>query len=683
MRGGLVPAGVVVDSGSISTTAQADGTDNGTYKTPATKVSRAGCYSYVETVNTTAKSGSASSAAGDVTETSLVVALPTVSTQVSAQSVTVGGTLSDTVTVAGLLNGEQATVGWSLLGPVTPFNGGCANVSWTTAAVAASGSITTATGSGNGSYSTGATTVSAAGCYTYTEVLTLPNVAGTVATLAGDATETAIVFVPVVPTPGVVTTISTTAPVVGSTLSDSVLVSGTGGASISGTWALLGPVAPVTGSCAGVDWTTAPTFDSGTLPVTKDGQYTTASSTKLAAPGCYTFIDALPATATTAAVAPTPGLPLETAQVVSYSVGDYVWSDTNGNGVQDSGEQPVSGVSVTLEDAGVMVGVTSTDSTGLYHFDDLAPGTYTVVFTNIPSGFTFTAPTAPGSSPQNDSNPDATGTSAPLRPGPPAAGNNVTASVPGDRVTAPYIDRTIDAGIVAVPVVPAILTPTVSTQISATTVSVGSTLSDSVSVSGTGGASITGTWELRGPVAPVTGSCAGVDWATAPTFDSGTLPVTKDGQYTTASSAKLAAPGCYTFIDALPATATTAAVAPTPGLPLETAQVVSYSVGDYVWSDTNGNGVQDSGELPVSGVSVTLEDAGVMVGVTSTDSTGLYHFDDLAPGTYTVVFTNIPSGFTFTAPTAPGSSPQNDSNPDADWDQRAVRAGLRPQRATM
>ena len=50
----------------------------------------------------------------------------------------------------------------------------------------------------------------------------------------------------------------------------------------------------------------------------------------------------------------------------------------------------------------------------------------------------------------------------------------MTASVPGDRVTAPYIDRTIDAGIVAVPVVPvvpAILTPTVSTQISATTVS--------------------------------------------------------------------------------------------------------------------------------------------------------------------------------------------------------------------
>ena len=33
------------------------------------------------------------------------------------------------------------------------------------------------------------------------------------------------------------------------------------------------------------------------------------------------------------------------------------------------------------------------------------------------------------------------------------------------------------------------------------------------------------------------------------------------------------------------------------------------SLGDYVWEDKNGNGVQDAGETPIGGVVVMLQDA--------------------------------------------------------------------------
>ncbi len=64
------------------------------------------------------------------------------------------------------------------------------------------------------------------------------------------------------------------------------------------------------------------------------------------------------------------------------------------------------------------------------------------------------------------------------------------------------------------------------------------------------------------------------------------------------------------------------------------------SVSGTVWLDTNGNGQQDAGELPIPGVFVTL--TGIDLGkrrveiVTMTDAQGAYVFDHLPGGTYTV-----------------------------------------------
>ena len=50
-----------------------------------------------------------------------------------------------------------------------------------------------------------------------------------------------------------------------------------------------------------------------------------------------------------------------------------------------------------------------------------------------------------------------------------------------------------------------------------------------------------------------------------------------------------------------------------------------YSLGDYVWKDTNKDGIQDSNESGIPGVTVTLKDnKGNTLKTTTTDETGKY-----------------------------------------------------------
>src|SRR5699024_172403 len=64
------------------------------------------------------------------------------------------------------------------------------------------------------------------------------------------------------------------------------------------------------------------------------------------------------------------------------------------------------------------------------------------------------------------------------------------------------------------------------------------------------------------------------------------------------------------------------------------------SIGDYVWIDSNGDGVQQGSEPIVAGATVKLLDgAGNVVATTTTDSSGYYSFTGLQPNTsYTVQF---------------------------------------------
>ncbi len=76
------------------------------------------------------------------------------------------------------------------------------------------------------------------------------------------------------------------------------------------------------------------------------------------------------------------------------SIGDLVWSDTDGNGIQDADEPGVAGVRVELLDAdGNVVDSVTTGADGSYLFDELPLGDYQVRFT-APDGTTL-SPQAP------------------------------------------------------------------------------------------------------------------------------------------------------------------------------------------------------------------------------------------------------------------------------------------------
>src|SRR5436190_389015 len=73
------------------------------------------------------------------------------------------------------------------------------------------------------------------------------------------------------------------------------------------------------------------------------------------------------------------------------SLGDFVWHDVNANGVQDSGEPGISGVTVVLFKCdGTLMGTMATNAGGFYQFTNLVPGCYRVQFAT-PGSLTPTA----------------------------------------------------------------------------------------------------------------------------------------------------------------------------------------------------------------------------------------------------------------------------------------------------
>ncbi|MCB9042934.1 MAG: DUF11 domain-containing protein [Chitinophagales bacterium] len=90
--------------------------------------------------------------------------------------------------------------------------------------------------------------------------------------------------------------------------------------------------------------------------------------------------------------------------------------------------------------------------------------------------------------------------------------------------------------------------------------------------------------------------------------------------------------------------------------------VITSSIGDFVWNDLDGDGLQDPGEPGVPGITVTLiNENGEIVGTTITNQDGYYIFTNLPPGNYTLIF-DIPADYSISIPNA-GS---DDIDSDAD-----------------
>jgi len=70
-------------------------------------------------------------------------------------------------------------------------------------------------------------------------------------------------------------------------------------------------------------------------------------------------------------------------------VGDWVWDDLNDDGIQDSGDRGLEGVTVKfLNSQGKVVETTMTDPSSHYQFAGLPVGDYSLEFV-APSGYSL------------------------------------------------------------------------------------------------------------------------------------------------------------------------------------------------------------------------------------------------------------------------------------------------------
>ncbi|HDK4332867.1 TPA: carboxypeptidase regulatory-like domain-containing protein, partial [Staphylococcus aureus] len=307
-----------------------------------------------------------------------------------------------------------------------------------------------------------------------------------------------------------------------------------------------------------------------------------------------------------------------------YNLGDYVWEDTNKNGIQDQDEKGISGVTVTLKDeSGNVLKTVTTDADGKYKFTDLDNGNYKVEFIT-PEGYTPTTVTS-GSDIEKDSN-----------------GLTTTGVINGAD------NMTLDSGFYKTPKY---------------------NLGNYV-------------WEDTNKDGKQDSTEKGISGVTVTLKNENgevlqTTKTDKDGKYQFTGlengtyKVEFETPAGYTptqvgsgtdeGIDSN-GTSTTGVIKDKDNDTIDSGfYKPTYNLGDYVWEDTNKNGVQDKDEKGISGVTVTLKDENDKVLQTvTTDENGKYQFTDLKNGTYKVEF-ETPSGYTPTSVTS-GNDTEKDSN---------------------
>ncbi len=376
---------------------------------------------------------------------------------------------------------------------------------------------------------------------------------------------------------------------------------------------------------------------------------------------------------TTISVATPDDLDQDFSYTGSSELGNFVWIDENGNGIQDAGEAPVSGLTVTLYKINpvdlanpVLLRTMDTLADGSYLFDNLDAGDYVVVFdqlaNHVPTGTTAGSNTAVDSNGRVINNP-----TSPF---------DTMLATPTISLGAGTSDLTWDQGFYQ----PAEL---------------GDIVWLDSNVNGVQDGAETG-------VSGVTVNL--MDEAGKPIIGAGGNPVTTttgaDGSYLFTNLV----PGVYTVQFVAPPSHVFTLVdqggndgvdsdaglssSPTPGL---TGPITLTSgdsnltvdagifddavIGDKIWEDYDQDGIQDTNEPGISGITVTLEAPGldgifgnaddVLVATTTTSATGNYLFTELVPGEYRVRInpTTLPTDMVITSQNA-GTDDAIDSDAD-------------------
>lgn len=121
--------------------------------------------------------------------------------------------------------------------------------------------------------------------------------------------------------------------------------------------------------------------------------------------------------------------------------------------------------------------------------------------------------------------------------------------------------------------------PGIVSQINLRHAAPGASLSDTLTVTGTTGQVVTGTWTLHGPMTPPYSggryTCAAVNWAKARVAAHGTFATGQDGAVTVGAS-KVSTPGCYTYTASVDAGPTVSAIPETtPGAAASSSRVMA------------------------------------------------------------------------------------------------------------
>jgi hypothetical protein len=369
-------------------------------------------------------------------------------------------------------------------------------------------------------------------------------------------------------------------------------------------------------------------------------------------------------------------------------IGNRVWNDADADGIQDAGEDGIAGVTVNLyaADGTTLVATTVTNSRGEYYFDsvddDVDFNTDYVVRLDKPEDHTGSGPLAAvgltgadeGTGDDQDRL-DSDGTKV--------AGYPQTEITTGNRGEN---DHTIDFGF------------------KPASVSVGNLVwidSDGDGIKEAGEPGLQGvvvklTDQNGDPVTDVSGNPVGPVTTDANghfLFDG--LPVLAAGEYYTVTIDQTAP----STIDALaPYNPTAAGQGGDPALDsslwtansaeLTTAGAKDLtldfgfapkpvSVGDFVWVDLDGDGVQDAGEPGIPGVTVKLLDNdGVEIGTTTTDANGFYSFTDLPVNEdgehYAVTIDNDQPALAAYKPTQTGQGTGADDSSNGRADARSL-----------
>ena len=314
------------------------------------------------------------------------------------------------------------------------------------------------------------------------------------------------------------------------------------------------------------------------------------------------------------------------------SIGNFVWEDLNANGQQDIGEPGIMNVQVVLTGTDIfgnmVTDITSTDVDGEYLFDDLVPGDYKLTFT-APMGYTTTDVDFGGDD-TNDSDADPlmggmTATET-LTSGEDNTDYDAGYYLPAELGNYTWIDEnangTQDPGESPIGNIEVTLTGTTGSG-------------DAVNLMQTTGAD--GLYlftNLEPGTYKVTFGSAGGDYVSTITDDPDATDAT-DSDADTANGMT----GDYVLESG------------DSDLSVDAGYYEPASIGDFVWVDEDGDGVQDAGEPGIEDVLVELtgtDGQGNPVSLSQmTDPNGNYLFDNLVPGEYKLTFTT-PAGYTTT-----------------------------------